>query len=39
MEAVASSKIKILGFLIYTLRKAINCLCPEDKVTPLSPTT
>jgi|GEM_PF-5097225 len=36
MLAVASSKINILGSNTNALAKAINCLCPEDNVAPLS---
>jgi hypothetical protein len=33
-ELVASSKTKILGFLIKALARAIRCLCPPDKLLP-----
>jgi hypothetical protein len=35
---VASSNIKIAGFLINALANAILCLCPPDNYLPLSPT-
>lgn len=35
---VASSKIKIAGFLIKALAIAILCFCPPDMATPRSPT-
>ena len=35
---VASSKTKILGFLIKALAIAILCFCPPDNLIPLSPT-
>ena len=35
----ASSQIIISGLSAKALAMAILCLCPPDKVTPLSPTT
>ena len=34
-----SSKIRTLGFLMRALAIAILCLCPPDKLIPLSPNT
>ena len=36
---VASSRIRIDGFLMSARAMAILCFCPPDTVTPLSPNT
>lgn len=39
MWLVASSKMRICGFLIRALARAIHCFCPADSWSPHSPTS